>query len=78
MLSKIKIVFFNTAPTRLLIYILNLKSNYLFTAAKIENNVYKLKQEDLELFFVHPRRLFKYKRGIRSRLNELKEKYFIS
>ena len=40
--------------------------------------MYKLKQEDLELFFVHPRRLFKYKNGIRHRLNELKIKYFLS
>ena len=76
--SKIKIVFFDTVPIRLLIYILNLKSNYLFKATKIENNVYNLKSEDLELFFVHPRRLFKYKRGIRYRLNELKNKYFLS
>jgi FkbM family methyltransferase len=77
-LSKIKIIFFDTVPTRLLIYILNLKSNYLFTATKIENNVYKLKSKDLELFFVHPRRLFKYKWGIRHRFNELKKKYFLS
>jgi hypothetical protein len=78
MLLKIKIVFFDMAPSWLLIYILNIKSNYLLKATKIENNVYKLKQEDLELFFVHPSRLFKYKRGIRYRLNELKEKYFLS
>jgi len=78
MLSKIKILFFDLLPVKLLIYVLNIKSNYMFTATKIEKAVYKLESDNLELFFARPRRLFKYKRGIRYRLNELKTKYFLS
>jgi FkbM family methyltransferase len=78
MLSKIKILLFDVLPVYLLIWILNIKSNYMFTAMKISDGVYKLESDNLELFFARPRRLFKYKLGVRHRLNELKTKYFIS
>jgi len=74
---KIKLIIYNLLPEFILIFLLNLKSDYLFKVKKFENNCYILKSDDLDLYISRPKRLFKYKNGTKNRLNQIRKKYFL-
>ena len=76
-MKKIKLIIYNLLPGFILVYLLNLKSDYLFKVKKFENNCYILKSDNLDLYISRPKRLFKYKNGTKNRLNQIQKKYFL-
>jgi FkbM family methyltransferase len=76
MLSKIRKGLFNSLPSCVLVFVLNIMPSYLFKIKKISRNVYLL-IGGTDLYICRPKRLFKYKDGVNSRLSRLRDKYFI-
>lgn len=77
MMSRLKIYIFNNLPDIILIPILNLRRDYLFKITKLKNNCYRIVSDDLTLYVSRPKRLYKYKNSIETRLRQLYNKYFI-
>ena len=74
---KFKKLIFENLPQSILIFLLNINSNYKFTVIRVKKNIYMLESDNLLLFLCRPSRLFKYKFGLLERLNQLKVKYFL-
>ena len=75
-MKKIKLIIYNLLPGFILVYLLNLKSDYLFKVKKFENNCYILKSDNLDLYISRPKRLFKCKNGTKNRLTKYKRVFF--
>lgn len=76
MLHKIRKKLFDSLPSCILIFFLNMMPSYLFKIKKVSKNIYLLKG-DANLYICRPKRLFKYKEGVNNRLSRLRDKYFI-
>ena len=58
--------------------LLSIQRAYLFELEKYGNNCYRLYSDNTSIFISRPKRLFKYKNGIKNRFYQILSKYFIN
>ncbi len=76
--SSIKKFIFIHSFNDFLALLLNINRGYLFRVEKWGKNHYMLFSDNTSIFISRPKRLFKYKNGIKNRFDQILDKYFVN